>query len=112
MKKPLPIVAGPNQTLAINPDGTVRAVGLNEGGGLNVGGWTDIVSLSSLKNFTVAVKRDGTVVCTGTYSDSWGPELDTLPPCIRTERSRISIAKAPESWTGQTLCRSAVDPAI
>ncbi|RKJ39921.1 hypothetical protein D7X94_09825 [Acutalibacter sp. 1XD8-33] len=78
MKKPLPIVAGPNQTLAINPDGTVRAVGLNEGGGLNVGGWTDIVSLSSLKNFTVAVKRDGTVVCTGTYSDSWGPELDTL----------------------------------
>lgn len=38
MKKPQTIIAGPKQTLAIRSDGTVAAAGLNEAGGLNVGG--------------------------------------------------------------------------
>ncbi len=78
MKKPMTIVAGPKQTLGIRSDGTVLAAGLNEGGGLNVGGWTDIVALCSTRNQTLAVKSDGTVIGTGTYYDTWEPVLSAL----------------------------------
>lgn len=60
----MPIAAGPNQTLAVNSDGTVRGVGLNEMGCLNVQDWTDIVALTSLRNVTMGLKSNGTVVTT------------------------------------------------
>lgn len=91
MKKPLSIVSGPKQTLAISQDGTVKAAGLNELGGLNVGAWTDIVDLSSTRNQTLGVKSDGTVIGAGHYYEtSWKQYLDPL-------RDVVDIVECPDA---------------
>ncbi len=59
------IAAGGNHTAAVREDGTVMAVGCNEYGECDVGGWTDITAVGAGKHHTVGLKADGTVVAAG-----------------------------------------------
>ena len=60
--------AGSSHSAGLKADGTVAAVGDNSAGQCNVGGWRDIVLVSSGDNCTFGLKRDGTVVATGDNS--------------------------------------------
>lgn len=53
-------------TVALCKDGTVVAVGDNDYGQCNVENWNDIIAISTGDNFTVGLKKDGTVVTTQT----------------------------------------------
>lgn len=57
-------------TSCIKTDGTVIALGSNEYGQRNIGGWTDIVSASIVPGHAVGLKSNGTVVATG--SNNYG----------------------------------------
>lgn len=59
------ISAGSNHTVAIKNDGTVIAVGKNDGGACDVSEWTDIISVSAGGSQTIGLKADHTVVATG-----------------------------------------------
>lgn len=59
------IVAGNHYIVGLKSDGTVIAVGENNNGQCEVGGWTDIVAISADDNHTVGLKSNGTVVATG-----------------------------------------------
>ena len=59
------VSAGTKHTVGLKSDGTVVAVGSNDCGQCNVGGWTDIVAVSAGSNHTVGLKSDGTVVAMG-----------------------------------------------
>ena len=53
--------------VALKPNGTVLAVGDNSNGQCDVSpenGWTDIVAIAAGLNFTVGLKKDGTVITT------------------------------------------------
>jgi len=56
------ISASVYHTVVVNVDGTVVAVGKNDYGQCNVGGWRDIVAVAGC---TVGLKTDGTVVAVG-----------------------------------------------
>jgi hypothetical protein len=56
------VAAGFYHTLGLESDGTVLAVGSNYFGQCNVGGWTDIIQVTSGGQHTVGLKADGTVV--------------------------------------------------
>jgi len=51
-------------------DSTVAAVGLNDYGQCNVGGWTNITQVAAGNYHTVGLKADGTVVAA-----NWEAEL-------------------------------------
>ena len=59
------ISAGHSFTVGLKKDGTVVAVGLNNGGRSDVSDWTDIISVSAGSSHTVGLKKDGTVVAVG-----------------------------------------------
>jgi alpha-tubulin suppressor-like RCC1 family protein len=61
---PMVAAAGDN-TVGLKSDGTVVAVGWDEYGQCNVGGWTDIIQVAASDVHTVALKSDGTVVAVG-----------------------------------------------
>jgi hypothetical protein len=63
------VVAGGNHTVGLKCDGTVVAVGDNQYGQCNVGGWTDIVQVAAGYGHTVGLKSDGTVVAVGKNDD-------------------------------------------
>jgi alpha-tubulin suppressor-like RCC1 family protein len=52
-------------TVGLETDGTVVAVGWNNYGQCNVGGWTGIVQVAARGALTVGLKSDGTVVAVG-----------------------------------------------
>ncbi|MDY4754617.1 MAG: TIR domain-containing protein [Candidatus Faecousia sp.] len=59
------ISAGGWHTVGLKTDGTVVAVGRNDDGRCNVGGWKDIVAVSADNKHTVGLKENGTVVAAG-----------------------------------------------
>jgi preprotein translocase subunit YajC len=59
------VVARDKYTVGLKSDGTVVAVGDNDGGQCDVGDWTDIVRVAAGDHHTVGVKSDGTVVAVG-----------------------------------------------
>ena len=59
------VSAGDFHTVGLKSDGTVVAVGDNEGGQCDIDGWTDIVAVSAGGNHTVGLKSDGTIVAVG-----------------------------------------------
>ena len=64
------VAAGGFHTVGLKSDGTVVAVGYNDWGQCNVGGWTDIVQVAAGSLHTVGLKSDGTVVAVG--GDDYG----------------------------------------
>ena len=66
----IPMVAsGGYHTVGLKSDGTVVAVGRNDYGQCNVGGWTDITQVAAGAIHTVGLKFDGTVVAVGRNGD-------------------------------------------
>jgi hypothetical protein len=59
------VAAGQVHTVGLKSDGTVVAVGHNDEGQCDVGGWTDIVQIAAGDSHTVGLKSDGTVVAVG-----------------------------------------------
>ncbi len=59
------VAAGWYHTVGLKSDGTVVAVGRNDYGQCNVGGWTDITQVAAGSIHTVGLKGDGTVVSVG-----------------------------------------------
>jgi alpha-tubulin suppressor-like RCC1 family protein len=51
--------------VGLKSDGTVVAVGDNDYGQCDVGGWTDIVQVAAGSDHTVGLKSDGTLVAVG-----------------------------------------------
>ncbi len=63
------ISAGYFYTVGLKSDGTVVAVGYNDGGQCDVSSWEDIIAISAGAVHTVGLKSDGTVVAVG-YNDN------------------------------------------
>jgi len=63
------VAAGSYHTVGLKSDGTVVAVGDNDIGQCDVGGWTDITHVAASGSHTVGVKSDGTVVAVGWNED-------------------------------------------
>ncbi len=63
------VAAGGAHTVGLKSDGTVVAVGWNDYGQCNVGGWTGIAQVSAGHAHTVGLKHDGTVVAVGNNDD-------------------------------------------
>ena len=59
-----PASCGAAHVVVVQPDGTVRAEGLNNEGQSNVSDWSEIVVVSAGYRHTVGVRKDGTVVST------------------------------------------------
>jgi uncharacterized repeat protein (TIGR02543 family) len=59
------LVAGGGHTVGLTSDGTVVAVGYNNRGQCNVGGWTDITQVTAGWEHTVGLRSDGTAVAVG-----------------------------------------------
>jgi len=64
------LAAGGGHTVGLRSDGTVVAVGNNDDGQCNVGGWTDITQVTAGWDHTVGLRSDGTVVAVG--SNAYG----------------------------------------
>lgn len=62
------LAAGDSHTVLLRPDGTVRAVGRNDDGQLDVYDWSEIVEVAASDFHTVGLKADGTVMATGNNS--------------------------------------------
>ena len=62
---PMVIAAGYENTVGLKSDGTVVAVGWNNYGQCDIGGWTDIIQVAAGYGHTVVLKADGTVVAVG-----------------------------------------------
>ena len=59
------VAGGIDHTVGLKYDGTVVAVGYNNYGQCDVGGWTDITQVAAGCSYTVGLKSDGTVVAVG-----------------------------------------------
>ena len=59
------LTAGRGTIYAICTDGTVRTVGTNTYGQLDVNGWSEIVDVAAGERHSVGVRADGTVVAAG-----------------------------------------------
>ena len=59
------ILRGPDHTVILRPDGTVKAVGNNKNGQCNVQDWKNIVSIATNQFYTVGVCENGTVQLAG-----------------------------------------------
>lgn len=58
-------IAADTHTVAVLPDGTVKAVGVNDEGQCLVSKWQDIVAVSCGPHFTIGLRSDGRVVAAG-----------------------------------------------
>jgi alpha-tubulin suppressor-like RCC1 family protein len=63
------VAAGCCHTVGLRNDGRVLAVGSNNRGQCNVGGWKDIIHVAASCYHTVGLKSDGTVVAVGENDD-------------------------------------------
>jgi hypothetical protein len=59
------VTAGTWFTVGLRSDGTVVAVGSNDGGQCDVSSWTNITQVSAGRYHTVGLRSDGTVVAVG-----------------------------------------------
>ncbi len=59
------VAAGGRHTAGVKSDGTAVAVGSNDDGQCDVGGWTDITQVAAGWVHTVGLKSDGTAVAAG-----------------------------------------------
>jgi hypothetical protein len=59
------VAAGAGHTVGLKADGRVVAVGRNDQGQCNVGGWTGIVRIAAGSDHTLGLKADGRVVAAG-----------------------------------------------
>ena len=59
------VAAGFIHTVGLRADGTVTALGNNDYGQCDVGGWTNIIQVAAGGYHTVGLKADGTVVAVG-----------------------------------------------
>jgi hypothetical protein len=59
------VSAGGYHTVGLKADGTVIAVGYNDQGQCDVGGWTNIIQVAAGNCHTVGLRSNGTVVATG-----------------------------------------------
>ena len=59
------VVAGSWHTVGLKSDGSVVAVGHNDSGQCDAGGWTGIIQVAAGDEHTVGLKVDGTVVAVG-----------------------------------------------
>ena len=68
------VAAGGDHIVGLKSDGTVVAVGWNNSGQCNVGGWADIVQVAAGHLHTVGLKSNGTVVAAGAegYDHDYG----------------------------------------
>jgi hypothetical protein len=64
------VAAGSFHTVGLKYDGTVVAVGLNDDGQYDLGGWTNITQVTAGFGHTVGLKSDRTVVAMGCMGDS------------------------------------------
>jgi hypothetical protein len=62
---PYMVAAGWDLTVGLKTDGTVVALGRNDDGQCDVGGWTDIIQVTAGSYHTVGLTNDGTVVAVG-----------------------------------------------
>lgn len=58
-------IATDMHTVAVMPDGTVRAVGPNDDGQCGVNKWRDIIAISAGPHFTVGLMKNGRVIACG-----------------------------------------------
>ena len=58
------IVRGPDHTVILRPDGTLKAVGNNKNGQCNVQNWTGITAVATNQYYTVGLCENGTVMST------------------------------------------------
>jgi len=63
------VSAGCYHTVGLKSNGTVVAVGSNDGGQCDVGGWTGIVQVAAGYMHTVGLKSNGTVVAVADHDD-------------------------------------------
>lgn len=63
-------LSGLSEMVGLRKDGTVVAAGLNEVGAGNVTTWYDVVDVAAGEYFTVALKKDGTIVGTS-MAENW-----------------------------------------
>jgi len=63
------VAVSDSHTVGLKSDGTMVAVGLNDGGQCNVGGWTNITQVAAGWIHTVGLKSDGTVVAAGPIAE-------------------------------------------
>jgi alpha-tubulin suppressor-like RCC1 family protein len=63
------VSAGCYHTVGLKSNGTVVAVGSNDGGQCEVGGWTGIVQVAAGCGHTVGLKSNGTVVAVADHDD-------------------------------------------
>lgn len=59
------IVRGPDHTVILRPDGTVKAVGSNKNGQCNVHDWKSITAVATNQFYTIGLCKDGTVKAAG-----------------------------------------------
>lgn len=59
------IAAGSRHTVALLPDGTVRAVGADSHGQCEVQDWRNIIAIAAGSLHTLGLREDGTVVAVG-----------------------------------------------
>ncbi len=63
------IAEGLDFIVAVQSDGTVKAIGENSYGQCDTGAWRDVVAVSAGYNHTLGLKKDGTVYAAGDNSD-------------------------------------------
>ena len=96
-----PIASGGQHSLAVNSDGTVFAWGVNaygqlgngttqdNGGGTQVSGISDVVSVASGERHSVALRTDGTV---WTWGDNSAGQLGVPPGAMPTSRVPVQMS--------------------
>lgn len=64
------ISSGVKYYLALTSDGHVKAVGNNDQGQCEVESWENIISIDGYGECTIGLKKDGTVECTGNFTET------------------------------------------
>ena len=85
------IAAGQHHTVGLRSDGTVVAVGDNDDGECDVGGWSDIVAVAAGYDYTVGLRSDGTVVAMG-YNDDGECDVSCWSDIVAVSAGEVHTA--------------------
>ena len=103
------VAAGWGHTVGLKSDRAVVAVGLNNHGQCNVGGWTDIVRVAAGGYHTVGLKSDGTAVAVG-WNDEGQCDVGGWTDIVRVAaggyhtvgvKSDGTVITVGDTWYGQ-----------